>query len=286
MLIITSTAGARPLPSIARHQALRDDRLQHAGELQADLLLLVRRKHRDDAVDGFGRVERVQRREDEVAGFGGEQAGLDRFEVAHFADQDDVGILPQRAAQRLRERARVDRHLALVDDRLAGRGGGTRSDPRPSSRARSACWLMWSISAASVVLLPLPVVPVTSTSPRSSSAIFFSTGGSPSSSIVRICIGMTRSTRPTVPRCWKTLQRKRPRPGDAVGEVDFLRFLELLALRRRHDRRAHRDDVLVVEPLLLGRRAPARRGRASSDSCRPSGGGRTRRCRRQSSADR
>ena len=24
---------------------------------------------------------------------------------------------------------------------------------------------------------------------------------------------MTRSTRPTVPRCWKTLQRKRPRPG-------------------------------------------------------------------------
>ena len=72
---------------------------------------------------------------------------------------------------------------------------------------------MWSISAASVVLLPLPVVPVTSTSPRSSSAIFFSTGGSPSSSIVRICIGMTRRTSPTVPRCWKTLQRKRPRPG-------------------------------------------------------------------------
>ena len=38
-------------------------------------------------------------------------AGLDRFEVAHFADQDDVGILAQRAAQRLRERAGVDRRL-------------------------------------------------------------------------------------------------------------------------------------------------------------------------------
>ena len=36
---------------------------QHAGELQADLLLLVRRKHRDDAVDRLGGVERVQRRE-------------------------------------------------------------------------------------------------------------------------------------------------------------------------------------------------------------------------------
>ena len=119
VLIITSTAGARPLPSSLRHEALRDDGLEHAGELQAHLLLLVRREDGDDAVDGFGRVERVQRREHEVAGFGGEQAGLDRLEVAHLADQDDVGILPQRAAQRLRERPRVDRHLALVDDRLA-----------------------------------------------------------------------------------------------------------------------------------------------------------------------
>ena len=119
VLIMTSTAGARPLPSMLRHQALRDDRLEHAGELQADLLLLVRREDGDDAVDRFGRVERVQRREHEVAGFGREQAGLDRLEVAHLADEDDVGILPQGAAQRLRERARVDRHLALVDDRLA-----------------------------------------------------------------------------------------------------------------------------------------------------------------------
>ncbi len=73
--------------------------------------------------------------------------------------------------------------------------------------------LMWSIIAASVVLLPLPVVPVTSTSPRSSSAILRSTGGSSRSSMVRIFVGMTRSTMPMVPRCWKTLQRKRPRPA-------------------------------------------------------------------------
>ena len=43
--------------------------------------------------------------------------------------------------------------------------------------------LISSIIAASVVLLPLPVVPVTSTRPRSSAAIFFRTGGSASSSI-------------------------------------------------------------------------------------------------------
>ena len=111
VLIITSTAGARPWPSARGHQALRDDRLEHAGQLQADLLLLVRRKDGDDAVDRFGGVERVERREHEVAGLGGEQAGFDRFEVAHFADEDDVGVLTQRAAQRLRERARVDRRL-------------------------------------------------------------------------------------------------------------------------------------------------------------------------------
>ena len=70
-----------------------------------------------------------------------------------------------------------------------------------------------STSAASVVLLPLPVGPVTSTRPRSSSAIAFSTGGSPSSSSVLTAIGITRSTMPIVPRCWKTLQRNRPRPG-------------------------------------------------------------------------
>ena len=93
-------------------------RLEHARELQADLLLLVRREDGDDAVDRLGRVERVQRREHEVAGLGREQRRLDRLEVAHFADQDDVGILAQRAAQRLRERLRVDRDLALVDDRL------------------------------------------------------------------------------------------------------------------------------------------------------------------------
>ena len=34
-----------------------------------------------------------------------------------------------------------------------------------------------------------------------------------SSRMERIFTGMTRRTMPTVPRCWKMLQRKRPRPG-------------------------------------------------------------------------
>ena len=91
----------------ARHEALRDDGLEDAGELQADLPLLVRREHRDDAVDALGGVEGVQRREHEVAGLGGEQRRFDGLEVAHFADQDDVRILTQGAAQRHRERPGV-----------------------------------------------------------------------------------------------------------------------------------------------------------------------------------
>ena len=53
----------------------------------------------------------------EVAGLGGVQRGLDGLLVAHFADEDDVGILAQRRAQRLGERRRVEPDLALVDHR-------------------------------------------------------------------------------------------------------------------------------------------------------------------------
>jgi hypothetical protein len=42
--------------------------------------------------------------------------------------------------------------------------------------------------------------------------------------------------------------------GDAVGQVHFLRVLELLPLRRRHDRRRHLHEVLVIELLLVADR--------------------------------
>ena len=56
--------------------------------------------------------------------------------------------------------------------------------------------LMWSIMAASVVDLPLPVGPVTSTSPLRRSVSRFSTAGSFSSSSVRIRVGISRITEP------------------------------------------------------------------------------------------
>ena len=58
----------------------------------------------------------VQRREHEVPGLGCGERGRDRLEVAHLADEDHVGVLAERRAQRLGERRRVLADLALVDD--------------------------------------------------------------------------------------------------------------------------------------------------------------------------
>ncbi len=58
---------------------------------------------------------------------------------------------------------------------------------------------------------------------------------------------------PTVPRCWKTLQRKRPSPDDAVGQVDLLGAPELLLVLGREEHARHRFGVGAVEPLLFRR---------------------------------
>ncbi len=72
---------------------------------------------------------------------------------------------------------------------------------------------MWSIIAASVVDLPEPVVPVSRTIPRCSSASRRITGGRPRSSIVRTWNGIARQAIETLPRWRKALTRKRERPG-------------------------------------------------------------------------
>ena len=77
-------------------QRLRDDRFQRFRQLGADLCLLGRRKGVDDAVDGFRRAGGVQGAEDQVPGLCGRQRELNRFEIAHFADEDDIGILAER----------------------------------------------------------------------------------------------------------------------------------------------------------------------------------------------
>ena len=82
-------------------QVLRDHALQRLRQHDADLRLLIGRELIDDAIDRRRRGRGVQRAEHEVAGLRGLDRDRHRLEIAQLADQDDVGILAQRGAQRV-----------------------------------------------------------------------------------------------------------------------------------------------------------------------------------------
>src|SRR6187397_1401021 len=91
----------------ARQQRLTENSFKHERKLRANLCLLIGRKDVDDTVDSGRGGVRVQRGERQVSGFSDTQRGLDRFEVAHFADEDDVRVLAQGSAKRGREAVRI-----------------------------------------------------------------------------------------------------------------------------------------------------------------------------------
>ena len=116
----TRISMARRAPGAAGlgQQGLAHDPFQHQRELGADLRLLVGREHVDDAVDGLGRGVGVQGAEGQVARLRDAQRRLDRLQVAHLADEHDVGVLAQGGAQRVGEGVGVRVQLALVDHAL------------------------------------------------------------------------------------------------------------------------------------------------------------------------
>ena len=81
---------------------------------------------------------------------------------------------------------------------------------------------------ASVVDLPEPVGPVTSTSPLGLFAISEMTSGSPSSSNERILKGMVRIAPATAPRWRNTFARKRERfftPKERSSSLSFSKWI-------------------------------------------------------------
>ena len=84
--------------------------------MQANLLLLRRRKDGDYALNRFRGVQSVQGGKNQVAGLGREQGCGDGFEVAHFANENHVGILAQSGAQRGGEVCGVHLDFALIDE--------------------------------------------------------------------------------------------------------------------------------------------------------------------------
>ena len=106
---------------LPRQEALRDDALERVADALAQLVgraRLALRREREHAADGARDVGRVERREHEVAGLGGLERDVHRQLVADLADEDDVGILAERGAERVGEGAGVDADLALADARL------------------------------------------------------------------------------------------------------------------------------------------------------------------------
>ena len=98
----------------ALEEVLRDDAFERFGQRRADLVLLAGRENVDDTIDRLRRARRVERAENKVTGGGRGQRELDRFEVAHFTDEQDVRIFTQRAAQSRGEGAGVHAHFAML----------------------------------------------------------------------------------------------------------------------------------------------------------------------------
>ena len=83
-----------------------------------DLILLLLGENVDNPVDrALGRI-RVQGAEDDVAGLGGGDGRLDRRQVSHLADEDDVRVHTEGPADGLGEIGDVDPDLALIHERL------------------------------------------------------------------------------------------------------------------------------------------------------------------------
>ena len=91
--------GGNPAATDFGQEALADDPAHRIGQTEADLVLLVGRKHAQDAVDGLPRIDGVKGAQDEMARFGGGKGNLHRFPVAHLADEDDLRRLAQSRPQ-------------------------------------------------------------------------------------------------------------------------------------------------------------------------------------------
>ena len=101
-----------------RQEYLGDHGLKSGGELCPDLGLLVGREGVDDTVDGLCGAGGVEGTEDEVAGFCGCHGGTDGLDIAHFADEDHIGVLTEGAADGLGEARHVVADLTLGYERL------------------------------------------------------------------------------------------------------------------------------------------------------------------------
>lgn len=109
-----------PLAILGLAQGLGDDRLQGFGQHGTNHFLFFGGEDVDDPVDGLGGAGGMQRAEHQMPCLGGGHGQADRFEVAHFANEDGVGVFAQGGFERSGKAHRVRADFALVDQALFG----------------------------------------------------------------------------------------------------------------------------------------------------------------------
>jgi len=73
----------------------------------------------ENAMHALHRVRRMERGEDQPADIRCTHRGARAFRIAHFADDDDIGILAQDVTQSDRIAGGIEADLALFDDAFA-----------------------------------------------------------------------------------------------------------------------------------------------------------------------
>jgi len=84
-------------------EILRNDRLECDRQLRPHLLLPISLEHIHYAVDCLRRAQGVERAEHKRARLSSRDGQLNCLQVAHFADEDHVGVLPHHVTQRIGE---------------------------------------------------------------------------------------------------------------------------------------------------------------------------------------
>ncbi len=148
-----------------RQKLLGNYRLKNRCQLRADLVLPVRWEHIDNTLNGRCRTDGMQGGEYQMSGFCCCDGSGNRIKVTLFPHKDDVRILTERRTERISIGIGMQPiSLWFTIERLCLCKYSIGSSSVMICSFRSL--LMTSIKDASVVDLPLPVGPVTRTSPR------------------------------------------------------------------------------------------------------------------------
>src|SRR3990172_85774 len=91
---------------------------QVAGQLNANLLLLIHRKNVDNSADSARRTRRVHRTKHKVPRFCSTNRCLNCLKVAQFAYKYHVRVHPQHTAKSFPETRNINTYFTLVDDAL------------------------------------------------------------------------------------------------------------------------------------------------------------------------